>query len=193
MVKILLASDNSIKESSVKQWFKENKNITISIKKVKIEDNLLPPQPLNTGGNLTCSDRIKYLKNNIENIEKYDYLISIENSIKTYDDHLIDMVYIKIYDILNKKEYIEEGGEIEITYKLLNEYKKLTNIIEELMENYQLTNKKYIFDGCEITFGELINKYYPHIQSNNWTKDVIGIDRKSQILSVLNKLNDVIN
>lgn len=188
MVKIILASESSIKENAVKQWFKDKK-MNISIKKMNIEDKFLPPQPLNTGGSLNCSDRIKYVKKNISNLEKYDYIISIENSIKTEDQMLIDRVDIKIYDILLNKEYYVEGGELEITYKLLNEYNKLPMIIEELIESYKSTNKMYIFDGCEVTFGELVNKYYPTIPSNNWMKKVIGIDRKSQILSVLSKLD----
>ena len=188
MVKIILASESSIKENAVKQWFKEKK-MSISLKKINIEDNLLPPQPFNTGGSLNCSDRIKYVIDKIDDIQKYDFIISIENNIKTLDTHLVDMVHIKIYDILLKKEHYVEGGELDITYKLINEYNKIPLIIEELLENYKSTNKKYIFDGCETTFGELVNKYYPKIQSNNWMKSLIGIDRKSQILSVLSKLD----
>lgn len=188
MVKIILASESSIKENAVKQWFKEKK-VSITIKKVNIEDKLLPPQPLNTGGSLSCSDRIKYIKNKVEDLQKYDYIISIENSIKTADTHLVDMVHIKVYDILLDKEHFVEGGDLEITYKLINEYNKIPLIIEQLMESYKSTNKNYIFDGCELTFGELVNKYYPKIQSNNWMKILVGIDRKSQILSVLSRLD----
>lgn len=188
MVKIILASESSIKENAVKQWFKEKK-VSITIKKVNIEDKLLPPQPLNTGGSLSCSDRIKYIKNKVEDLQKYDYIISIENSIKTADTHLVDMVHIKVYDILLDKEHFVEGGDLEITYKLINEYNKIPLIIEQLMESYKSTNKNYIFDGCELTFGELVNKYYPKIQSNNWMKVLAGIDRKSQILSVLSRLD----
>lgn len=188
MVKIILASESSLKENAVKQWFKEKK-VSISIKKINIEDNLLPPQPFNTGGALNCSDRIKYVINKIEDIQKYDFIISIENNIKTQDTFLIDMVHIKVYDVLLHKEHYVEGGELEITYKLINEYNKIPLIIEELLESYKSTNKKYIFDGCESTFGELVHKYYPKIQSNNWMKNLIGIDRKSQILSVLSKLD----
>lgn len=189
MVKIILASDNSIKENAVKQFLKEKK-ISISIKKIKVDDNLLPPQPLNTGGSLNCSDRIKYVINKIDDIQKYDFIISIENNIKTHDTYLVDMVHIKVYDTLIKKEYYVEGGELEITYKLINEYNKIPLVIEDLVDSYRSTNKKYIFDGCESTFGELVHKYYPKIQSNNWMKSLIGIDRKSQILSVLNKLDE---
>lgn len=188
MVKIILASESSIKENAVKQWFKEKK-ISISIKKINIEDKLLPPQPLNTGGSLNCSDRIKYIKKKINDIEKYDFIISIENSIRTEEDHLVDNVHIRIVDILLDKEHYVEGGDIKITYKLLNEYNKIPQIIEELIDSYKITNKLYIFDGCSDTFGDIVNKYYPNIPSNNWMKVMCGTDRKSQILSVLNKLD----
>lgn len=188
MVKIILASECSIKENAVKQWFKDKK-VSISIKKINIVDNLLPPQPINTGGSLNCSDRIKYVMNKTDDVQKYDFIISIENNIKTEDTHLVDMVHIKIYDILLNKEHYVEGGELEVTYKLINEYNKIPLIIEELLDSYEATHKKYIFDGCESTFGELVHKYYPKIQSNNWMKNLIGIDRKSQILSVLSKLD----
>lgn len=193
MVKIILASESPIKENTLKQWFKENKKCSVSIKKISIEDNLLPPQPLNTGGSLTCSDRLKNTLNKCDNLIKYDYVVSIENSIVIEESKLIDVVDIKIKDVLMNKEYSATGGRIDVTYKLLNGYSKLPLIIEELQESYERTSKNYIFDGCEKTFGELINKYYPNIQSNNWMKIVCGVDRKSQIMSVLDELSLKIN
>jgi len=193
MVKIILASESPIKENTLKQWFKENKKCSVSIKKISIEDNLLPPQPLNTGGSLTCSDRLKNTLNKCDNLIKYDYVVSIENSIVIEESKLIDVVDIKIKDVLMNKEYSATGGRIDVTYKLLNGYSKLPLIIEELQESYEKTSKNYIFDGCEKTFGELINKYYPNIQSNNWMKTVCGVDRKSQIMSVLDELSLKIN
>jgi len=193
MVKIILASESPIKENTVKQWFKENKKCSVSIKKISIEDKLLPPQPLNTGGALTCSDRLKNTLNNCDNLIKYDYAISIENSIIVENTKLVDVVDIKIKDVLLNHEYSASGGRIDVTYKLLNDYGKLPKIIDELQENYEKTNKNYIFDGCEKTFGELVNKYYPNIQSNNWMRAISDVDRKSQIMSVLDKLSGKIS
>lgn len=193
MVKIILASESPIKENTLKNWFKENKKCSISIKKISIEDNLLPPQPLNTGGSLTCSDRLKNTLNKCDNLLKYDYVISIENSIIIDDSKLIDVVDIKIKDVLIDKEYSATGGRIDVTHKLLNDYGKLPLIIEELQESYEKTNRNYIYDGCDKTFGEIVNKYYPNIQSNNWMKTLCGVDRKSQIMSVLDELSSKIS
>ena len=49
------------------------------------------------------------------------------------------------------------------------------------------------FDGCETTFGELINKYYSDIPQKNWMKVITNVNRKDQILSVLKKMNKHIN
>ena len=193
MVKIILASESPIKENTLKQWFKENKKCSVSIKKISIEDNLLPPQPLNTGGSLTCSDRLKNTLNKCDNLLKYDYVISIENSIIIDDSKLIDVVDIKIKDVLIDKEYSATGGRIDVTHKLLNDYGKLPLIIEELQESYEKTNRNYIYDGCDKTFGEIVNKYYPNIQSNNWMRTLCGVDRKSQIMNVLDELSSKIS
>ena len=120
-------------------------------------------------------------------------VISIENSIIIEDSKLIDVVDIKIKDVLIDKEYSASGGRIDVTHKLLNDYGKLPLIIEELQENYEKTSRNYIFDGCEKTFGELINKYYPNIQANNWMRTISGVDRKSQIMSVLDELSSKIS
>jgi hypothetical protein len=189
MIKIILASESKIKEDAVKQWFKKSiKKDLVFIKKVNVSDSLLPPQPINTGGILICSDRIKFVEKNIPNIQDYEYIISIENCLKIRDNKILDCVYIKIKDILLDCEYSANGGDVEITYKFLKDYPKLLNITDDLIKNYEETNKKYIFDGCEITFGELINKYYPNIPAKNWMKKLCNLNRKDQILSVLEKI-----
>ena len=189
MTKIILASENNIKENVVKKWFKKyiQKDILL-LKKVKINDKLLPPQPINTGGILSCNDRIKYIINNIDTLENYNYIISIENSIKIIDNKIIDCVNIKIKNLLTTNEYSYSGGDIEISYKILKEYPKIINVIDDLIRNYEETNKKYIFDGCSKTFGELINKYYPDIPHDNWMINIYNKNRSDQILSVLKKL-----
>jgi hypothetical protein len=189
MIKIILASENKIKEDAVKQWFKKsiNKDL-VSIKKVNVSDLLLPPQPINTGGILNCSDRIKFVEKNISDVNNYDYIVSIENSLKIIENKIIDCVHIKIKDILLDTEYSANGGDAEITYHNLKDYPKILNITDELIKNYEETYNKYIFDGCKVTFGELINKYYPKIPAKNWMKKICNLDRKDQILSVLEKL-----
>lgn len=194
MIKIILASENKIKENAVKEWFKKSiNNDLVSIKNINITDKLLPPQPINTGGLLNCSDRIKFIIKNVDDIKNYDYIISIENYLKIEDNKVIDCVYVKIKDLLINTEYSAVGGDIEISYNILKEYPKFVDIVQQLLDNYENTNKNYIFDGCEMTLGELINKTYPEIDSNNWMKKLCNRDRKEQILSVLEKINYQIN
>ena len=189
MTKIILASENKIKEEAVKQWFKKNiKKDLDSIKKVDVSDILLPPQPINTGGILNCSDRIKFVEKNIKDIEDYDFIISIENSLNITDEKIVDSVHIIIKDLLLNCEYSAFGGNVELTYNHLKEYPKLLNITEDLIKNYEETNDKYIYDGCKMSLGELIHKYYPNIPAKNWMKKICNMDRKDQILSVLKKL-----
>ena len=83
--------------------------------------------------------------------------------------------------------------QIEITYKNVIEYPNIVNCIDELIKNYEISNKKYIYDGCETTFGDLINKHYSDISAKNWMKTISNLNRKDQILSVLKNLNDKIN
>ena len=192
MPKIILASENNIKESSVIKWLKKLNKKNIEIKKIKVANKFLPHQPINTGGTLCCSDRIKYVKDNFDKINEYDYIISIENSIRTENTNLIDCVDVKILNIKYDQEYISKGGDLSITTKLISEFKKLPNIIEDFLENYKLTNKEYIYDGCTLTFGELVNRYYPNIDSKNYMKKMLNKDRKVQILSVLEKLSSKI-
>lgn len=194
MIRIILASENKIKENAVKEWFKKsiNKDL-VSIKKINITDPLLPPQPINTGGILNCSDRIKFVMKTIEDIENYDYIISIENYLKIVDNKIIDSVYVKIKDLLTNVEYSATGSDIELSYNILKEYPKFVDILDELLKNYEDTNKNYIFDGCEKSFGELINKYYPDIPTGNWMKKICNKDRKQQILLVLEKISYELN
>ena len=183
MIKVLLASESKIKEEAVKNWFSNvlNKDL-VTIKKINISDSLLPPQPINTGGILSCSDRIKFVeRQHKSNKYEYDYIISIENFLKVENGKITDIVHTMT------------GGEIEITYKNVIEYPNIVNCIDELIKNYEISNKKYIYDGCETTFGDLINKHYSDISAKNWMKTISNLNRKDQILSVLKNLNDKIN
>ena len=62
MIKVLLCSNSSLKEQAIKKWFKSNLKHVVDIEKYSIKDKLLPPQPLNAGGKLCCSDRIREAK-----------------------------------------------------------------------------------------------------------------------------------
>ena len=100
MVKILLASDSKIKEKAIKKWFRINlKDVELNFTKTKVSDILVPPQPINTGGVYCCIDRINNIEKGITAID-YDYVISIENSLKISKDEIIDNVNVCIKNCL---------------------------------------------------------------------------------------------
>ena len=72
----------------------------------------------------------------------------------------------------------------------LDDFPEIINIINDLILNYQITNEKYIYDGCSLTLGKIINKYYKHISADNWMKTILKLNRKKQIFDVLNKVTD---
>lgn len=194
MVKVLLASDSKIKENAIKKWFKINlKEIELKLTKSGVSDVLVPPQPMNTGGIYCCLDRITNVEKGISILD-YDYIISIESSLKVSKDEIADNVNVCIKNCITGKIYQESGQDIILNYKILEKYPLFVKVLQDLYSNYELTSKKYIYDGCESTLGSLINRYYSDIPKNNWMKYVCNKDRENQIYKVLNKLtNDMLN
>ena len=187
MIKILLCSNSSLKEQAVKKWLKIYLKELFEISKYKINDKLLPPQPMNNGGKLSCSDRILNVKKEIDS-SKYDYIISIESSLNIKDNKIFDIVNICIENCITLEKFEYIGQEIEINYKIMEKYPSFLKIIEDLYLNYKQTYKNYIYDGSEMTIGKIINHYYPEIPDNNWMKFICNIDRISQITKGLNHL-----
>lgn len=187
MIKILLCSNSSIKEQAVKKWLKLHLKETFKIDKHPVTDKLLPPQPMNSGGNLCCSDRIRNADTTIE-ISNYDYIISIESSLEISDDNLIDKVYVCIKNCSTNETFECNGHDFIIDYKIMDKYPLFLKVIEDLCKNYKDTCKKYIYDGCEMTLGRIINHYYPEIPDDNWMKVIYNKDRVNQIKNTLHKL-----
>jgi len=187
MVKVLLTSNSKIKENAIKKWFRIHfKDIELELDNMVVNDKFIPNQPINTGGMFTCTDRISYIEKN-KDITNYDYIISIENSLKVMDNEIIDFVNICIKNCLTDNQYQEYGQEVTINYKILEDYPLFIKIVDDLYKNYEDTNKKFIYDGCALTLGEIINNYYPDIPKNNWMKFICNKDREIQIYRVLNK------
>jgi hypothetical protein len=187
MIKILLCSNSSLKEQAVKKWLKIYLKEVFEISKFNINDKLLPPQPMNNGGKLSCSDRILNVKKEID-LSKYDYIVSIESSLNIKDNKIFDTVNICIENCITLEKFEYIGQEIEINYKIMEKYPSFLKIIEDLCLNYKQTYKNYIYDGSEMTIGQIINHYYPEIPDNNWMKFICNIDRISQITKGLNQL-----
>ena len=80
------------------------------------------------------------------------------------------------------------GQDIIIDYKIMDKYPVFLKVVEDLCKNYQDTYKKYVYDGCEMTLGKIINHYYPLIPDNNWMKIICNKDRVNQIKNTLHLL-----
>ena len=190
-MKLLLASKSNIKEEAIKKWCKQVLKKNPVIEKVEVFNKIIPEQPMNDGIEKTCNERISFVENNYSDIVLLnDYIISIENGLEIKDNIITDLVYIKIKNTITKREFHAKGGNINIDFKILDTYPKIINAINDLVTDYELYNKKYIYDGCKSTLGSLINKYYPDIPANNWMKIIFNKDRKLQIYDVLVEISD---
>ena len=188
MIKVLLCSNSSIKEQAIKKWFKSNLKEVVVIEKHPVKDKLLPPQPLNTGGKLCCSDRIREARNNCD-INLYDYIIAIESSINTNSETLEDIVNVIVENCQTGETFETSGKPIEINFTIMSKYSSFIKILDDFIKNYEDSNKDYIYDGCEMTLGKIINHYYPEIPDDNWMKFMFNKDRVNQIHKTLDQIS----
>ena len=185
-MKIILTSKSNIKEEAVKKWQNEIIKKNIQIKKIEINNNFLPEQPINSGIEKICENRISIVEELYPKIVlQNNYILSIENGIKIKNNLLIDIVCIKLKNIANKEIKTYIGSPIIVDSNKIEKYPMIKKIINDFIEYYKLTNRKYNYDGSSITFGSLVNKYYPEIPSNNWMKILNKKDRILQIFDVL--------
>ena len=185
-MKIILTSKSKIKEEAVKKWQNEIIKKNIQIKKIEINNNFSPEQPINSGIEKICENRISIVEELYPKIVlQNNYILSIENGIKIKNNLLIDIVCIKLKNIANKEIKTYIGSPIIVDSNKIEKYPMIKKIINDFIEYYKLTNGKYNYDGSSITFGSLVNKYYPEIPSNNWMKILNKKDRILQIFDVL--------
>lgn len=192
MLKILLIGDNKLNQSVVKVWCNITLNKEFTIKVKNLSDNLIPNQLINTGGNLSIYDKILQIQK-LVNLTEYDYIISIDNHLNISDSEISSVLNISVKDINNELIFNEKENECIITTDILDDYPLFTKIINDLYNNYKSSNKLFIYDGCNINFGKLINKYYPNISIENWPKVLFKKDRETTLLNILNKISDRIN
>ena len=183
----ILTSKSNIKEKAVKIWAKEFIKKNIFVKKIEINNKLLPEQPINSGIEKICANRISFVEELYPNlILENNYIISIENGIEIKDNKLIDKVCVKLKNLTTKNIITYTGSPISIEDNI--KYPKIQKIINQFLSDYKLTSKNYKYDGCSSTFGNLVNKYYPEIPSNNWMKTINKKDRIDQIIEVLSNI-----
>ena len=131
MVNIIIASENNIKSTALEDWFSRSLETEVNITKVKVVDENLPPQPINSGIFCCCTDRISYIeKNKSELLKENDFIISIENGLNITEDEITDQVYVRIKDIKNYS-CIDSNSQDEkfINYETLDDFPEIINII----------------------------------------------------------------
>jgi len=184
-----LTSKSKIKESAVKKWFRIYLKSELNLVLHSVDEKMIPEQPINTGGYLSCNDRIRHTEENYD-LEEYDYILSIENSLKVENNMISDVVHIIIKNCKTSELFHSFGQDIDIDYKILETHPEFINIVNDLFQNYEETNTRYIYDGCELTLGKIINNYYSDIPDDNWMKYLFGKDRENQILKQLNTMSN---
>lgn len=200
---VILSSASPIKADVVKNIFAEyasqtNKKMVLHTYSTKLAQ--LPEQPFNSGKE--CAEHrnkfIKHLLNNEilkESIDildiKYDFLVSIENSIDSDKIFSIykDVCHVIIEDKYGNKFYTTSakcGVDININKEWIED--KMLAAIREKIKIEGLNTERYT--SLPITLGEVISKEHPEIDPKNWMADPRfgGISRTIQIESPLKSL-----
>lgn len=177
---IILTSQNLLKVNVVKDVLKFFPHLLeYNIVSYSTSNAQIPPQPINTG--IECAKmRIQYVLENYK-CEKYDFIISIENSININNiekDNLIEDVCNIVIQNNNGEQYIE------ISDPILIDSKYYYQSLENTSKDYKL--KEF---GLEYTIGSMISKEYNDIISSNWSIDKRfgGLSREIQISDTLQK------
>lgn len=166
-MKIILCSKSNIKEDIIKKWFNEKNNLEIEVKKIHIENESIPPQPIGDDIKLICLKKINDIKDDYNDV---DCIISIENFLDIMEDNIKYKLCICVYKY-DSNEYITKvNNGINLGLDVMNNYPNFISIIKDLKNSYLNTKDKYIFSGCEDKLGNLVNKYYPEVPKNNFIK-----------------------
>ena len=182
MEKAKIITNINIKKKIIKTFFKSIKS-DIEFEMTNIDDIYTPPQMINSAD--------IYIKSKINNYndDNTSYILCIYNVLKIIDSKITDYFLIILKDNKNSKIYEVSGSELHIDFTILNKYPLFVNIINDLYDNYQKTNSKYIFDGCDSKLSTLINKYYPNIQEDKWINEIFNKDNNNRANKLLNKLS----
>lgn len=178
MIAVALASKSHIKLDALREFLIKDQNFntnTLNIACYEIKNELIPEQPLNDG--LECAKlRIEEIltKQKLDQIWS-DYIISIENYIDMNCNKDFCMVVIQNKNFSSSGR--SNGIDIDPNY---------------LKEVTQHINSKYKCFGSSKTYGSIISRE-KNVPSDNWMKDINGIDRKDQIIQALKRaMNKII-
>lgn len=178
---IVVASTNSLKVDSVKQFVAKYGMGVYSLYDPKVMNTLAPNQPVGIKSTLMCAiNRMTvlnaYLKTNGHNDDSPRYIVSIENGIcKNTIVHDICIVVIK--DRVTSKIYTNEETVMKNAIK-----------IPEGLDLYEKASKYPVYHkdtgllmGFGKTIGSLLASKYT-VPADNWMQTLAGIDRKTQII-----------
>lgn len=171
---IVLTSNSDIKKKSILKLL-ANKFKKFEIMYCPMMGNILPPQPYNCG--IKCAkERINFAKFQYQQYNpSINYYISVENCIQEIDGKYYDICYV----VIESNGFISEG---QSNSNILIEDK----IMEEMKQGIFLSNDKNQIYGYVKSVGELYYEKNKNILSDNWMRDIAGIDRSVMIDEALN-------
>ena len=185
---ILFDTNCNIKKKVIEKWLKKNDiNDDVTFINSKVNDTLIPIQPINSGCRLTCNDKISSIKNNLNEI--CDYIVLIDENLEIYSDKIVFYYYISILN-MNTDDKVEKKSEvIEIRYDILDKFPFFLDVLDYLEEIYIESKNNYIYDGCSVTFSNIISKINSKLTEDNWTEEVFRKPKNELISNLLNSLN----
>lgn len=194
MLKILVASQSSIKVQAVEDvmkcfitnWGEKIGKVGLEIRGLKVEFKDQCPQPFDKYGTYACSQRIEWIINNFEQVYDYDFIVSLENYINTFDE--TDRVCLILHNISENSEKTFCSYGIPLAD---------SNHPDKYLQKL-LTPEYYHKFGAKKTYGELLHEEHSEIPADNWMAyagDIINrCDRKTFIKSFLeDKMEEIVS
>lgn len=193
-MRIAVTSKSDIKRDAIEEVF------GIKPDGYKVDDVMIPEQPIDIGnirsGNYGARMRIESLMKSFDR-EKYDYVVSIENSIDITDwmdnirgedakSKVIELANVVVYDIKNDRYYKSEFG---VEVKGIDKYLRSGRSSGSYGDNN--------IWGYHKTIGSLIEiESKGCISGKNWIKEFATTfkgDRKLQLIEALKRLEEMGN
>lgn len=172
----MLSSKSELKKNAVESFFSTRfPKLKLKIECFDCTNSCgLPPQPISCGAECTFQ-RTRYVSK-IFGTESYDMIISIENDM----DILYDGHYDNAHARIEMAQFVGVGisDPIKCPINIMNQHQQLIHFTKKIR-------------GVKITGGDMLHEKH-NVSSNNWMKELCGIDRKDQIICSLERaFNDL--
>lgn len=184
---ILFNTNCNVNEMLVKRWLERN-NVDSEITFIKnnLQDSLIPIQPINSGCKLTCNDKLTSLKNNLEDL--CDMILLIDENIEIHNDKILFYYFASLVNVNTDSKTESKSEVLEIKYDILEKHSYFLDIISYLEDIYLTSKNNYIYDGCSLTFSNIINKKNSKLTEDNWMEEIFNKSKSEIIDNLLNKL-----